>query len=98
MQAGADSDEFDRAEKLVAELKAIEFWDVQYWQSSRSESAEVLAFRARQRRRTEILTQLTSLATRLTEEATVTLGTQKRSLRTESLRAELLRITNNFGG
>ena len=77
MQAGADSDEFDRAEKLVAELRAIEFWDVQYWQSSRSESAEVLAFRARQRRRTEILTQLTSLETRLTDESNCHIGPAK---------------------
>jgi hypothetical protein len=80
MQAGADSDEFDRAEKLVAELRAIEFWDVQYWQSSRSESAEVLAFRARQRRRTEILTQLTSPATRLTDVSNSHIGAAKEVL------------------
>jgi hypothetical protein len=60
-----NSNELDRIEQLVAELRAVEWWDVGHWRKRRPEDYEILAFRARQERRSEILSQLVSLIRRL---------------------------------
>ena len=44
--------------KLLAELRAIELWDDQYWRSSRHAWWETIAMLNRQQRRAEILSQL----------------------------------------
>jgi hypothetical protein len=60
-----NSNELDRIERFVAELRAIEWWDVGHWRKHRPEDYETLAYRARQDRRSEILSQLVRLVGRL---------------------------------
>src|SRR5712692_1342151 len=61
MRATLASEVLDWAEGLVAELKAIEQWDVAYWRNPSPEAYETLAFVARGKRRCEILSQLLSI-------------------------------------
>jgi hypothetical protein len=54
-----------KVELLVAELKAIEFWDAAYWRGEQSQMLETLAYTARRERRAEILSQLHRLIPQL---------------------------------
>src|SRR5712664_2989762 len=58
MRATLASEVVDEAQGLVAELKAIEQWDVAYWRNPCPKAYETLAFVARGQRRCEILSQL----------------------------------------
>jgi hypothetical protein len=58
MRSALNDDRWSRAERLVAELRAIEHWNTNYWRNSDPETYETLAFVARRERRTEILSQL----------------------------------------
>ena len=49
---------FEQIEKLVSELRAITYWDIEYQQHRCHEEYEHLAFVSRQRRRSEIIRQL----------------------------------------
>jgi PilZ domain len=51
----------DKVERLAAELKAIQQWDVLYWRSRTPETYEKSAFVARCNRRNEILAQLVNM-------------------------------------
>jgi hypothetical protein len=51
----------DQAEKVLAELKAIEVWDQDYWTSVRPDRNMTESFMARCLRKTEILTELSTL-------------------------------------
>lgn len=61
MSPRSNNDTVDRVPELVAELRAIELWDVDYWRKVRREEYETLAYTARQERRAEILSHLLSL-------------------------------------
>src|SRR2546421_45612 len=61
MRAALAGEVLAEAEGLVAELKAIEQWDVGYWRNPSPEAYETLAFVARAQRRGEILSQLLSV-------------------------------------
>lgn len=52
----------DRADQLIEELKAIEYWDANCWRTKLPRGYEMTALHARQRRRTEILQQLLNVA------------------------------------
>jgi hypothetical protein len=54
----SSDDGLDRVERLLAELRAVERWDADYWRNSHPEVYENLAWAARQARRREILSQL----------------------------------------
>ena len=60
-----DSDALNQIERLVEELRAVEQWDADYWRKGGPEAFEVLAFAARRKRRSEILSQLLKLVPRL---------------------------------
>jgi hypothetical protein len=45
-------------EKLVSELRAISYWDAEYWRQRCPERYETVAFVSRQKRRSEIIRQL----------------------------------------
>jgi len=68
MEPVPDKDGLDEVARLVAELRAIEWWDADYWRTSRPEGYEAIAFVARQKRRSEILVQLVSLVPRLAQQ------------------------------
>lgn len=51
----------DGAERLLAELKAIEEWDIAYWRSHSPDVYERTAFIARRSRRSEILCDLLNI-------------------------------------
>ena len=59
---------WNRVERLVAELRAIEHWNTDYWRKGDPEAYETLAFVARRERRVEILSYLLTLIPRLTKE------------------------------
>jgi len=61
MSSLSNDDALDRVQDLKAELRAIEFWDADYWRKAQPEGYETLANAARQERRAEILSQLPSL-------------------------------------
>ena len=61
MRSVLDNDGWNRIERLVGELRAIESWDAEYWRNSDPEADKMLAFVARQERRAEILSQLLTL-------------------------------------
>lgn len=61
MRSVADNDGWDRVERLVTELQAIERWDADYLRSGYPEAYEMLAFVARRKRRVEILSHLVRL-------------------------------------
>lgn len=61
MRVALASEVLDKAEALVAELKAIEQWDSAHWRNPSPEEYETLAFVARCKRRCEILSQLLSI-------------------------------------
>lgn len=46
---------------LISELKVIEYWDAEYYQSSVHKRDEICAFHHRQIRRDEILTEINLL-------------------------------------
>jgi hypothetical protein len=46
--------------KLLAELRAIEFWDEMYWRDSKHQSGEFESLLNRRKRRVEILHELES--------------------------------------
>ena len=50
------------AEMLATELRAIDYWDIVYWRKRGRENYETSAYQSRQRRRAEILRQLTKLS------------------------------------
>jgi hypothetical protein len=50
------------AENLACELRAIDYWDIVYWRKRRRENCETAAYQSRQRRRAEILRELTKLS------------------------------------
>lgn len=54
----SDNDGWSRVERLVEELRAIDYWDANYWQSPHTEAYEMLAFVARRKRHAEILSRL----------------------------------------
>ena len=65
-------------ERLVAELRAIERWDVYFWRADRREPFEVVAFRNRRKRRSEILARLLIITrTRPKEKLKSVLGVTK---------------------
>ena len=51
-------DRREQAEKLLAELKAIEQWNTAYWRNSDPDVYETSAFLARESRRSEIILQM----------------------------------------
>jgi hypothetical protein len=59
------SDALNQVDRLVAELRAVEHWDADYWRKGDPEVYEIVAFVTRQKRRTEILSQLVNLFTRV---------------------------------
>jgi hypothetical protein len=61
MQSAQNDDGWDRVECLVAELRAIEHWNAEYWRKGNPETYEMLALVARRQRRAEILSQLLTL-------------------------------------
>ena len=65
MQNDLDQALLDRVEPLVTELKAIEWWDVEYMRNIGSVEHEKFAFEARQMRRSEILSKLLGLIRQL---------------------------------
>ena len=48
-------------EKLLAELRAIEYWDAEYLSQTERDNLAVQAYEARQRRRAVILKRLSKL-------------------------------------
>jgi len=67
MRSALNDDGMDRVERLVAELRAIERLNVDYWRKDGPETYEMLGLLARRERRAEILSQLLTLTPRLTE-------------------------------
>lgn len=65
MRSVLSSAGWNRVERLVAELRAIERWNTDYWWNSDPEAYETLAFVARRERRAEILSQLLILVPQL---------------------------------
>jgi hypothetical protein len=61
MPLAPNDDGWGQVERLVAELRAIERWNADYWGNSDPETYETLAFVARRERRAEILSQLPTL-------------------------------------
>jgi hypothetical protein len=61
MQSVPDNDALNQVERLAAELRAIEHWDFDYWLRAVPERSETLAFVARRKRSTEIISQLLTL-------------------------------------
>jgi hypothetical protein len=53
--------EIQEAERLFAELKAIELWDLVYWRGHRHQAWEIVAMLNRRDRRTEVISELISL-------------------------------------
>ena len=64
MRSALNDDGMDRVERLVAELRAIERLNVDYWWKDGPETYEMLGFLARRERRAEILSQLLTLTPR----------------------------------
>jgi hypothetical protein len=58
MRSVLDNDGWDRVERFVEELRAIEHWNSDYWRNSDPKPYEMLAFLGREKRRDEILSQL----------------------------------------
>jgi hypothetical protein len=54
-----------QVESLVSELRAISLWDAQFWRDHCLEWSETVAFVSRQRRRDEIIRDLTRIFTGL---------------------------------
>jgi hypothetical protein len=54
----SDNDGWSRVERLLGELRAIEYWDTDYWRGPHPEVYEMLAFVARRKRHAEILSRL----------------------------------------
>ena len=54
-------DRREQAERLLAELKAIEQWNTAYWRNSDPDVYETSAFLARESRRSEIILQIAVL-------------------------------------
>jgi hypothetical protein len=52
-------------DRLIEELKAIEYWDVNYWRTKLPKDYEKAALLARRKRRTEILNQLFKIIPRI---------------------------------
>jgi hypothetical protein len=50
-----------RIERLVEELRAIDYWDADYWRNHHPEAYEMLAFVARRKRHAELLSRLITL-------------------------------------
>jgi hypothetical protein len=67
MRSVLDNYGWDRVERLVEELRAIERWNSGYWRNSDPKPHEMHAFVARRKRRAEILSQLVMLIPRLTK-------------------------------
>ena len=65
MRSVLDNDGWDRVERLVAELRAVERWDADYWRNIDPRAYEMFAFVARRKRRAEVLSQLLTLIPRL---------------------------------
>ena len=57
----SDNDGWSRVERLVEELRAIDYWDANYRRNPYPEAYEMLAFVARRRRHAEILSRLIAL-------------------------------------
>ncbi len=55
-----DNSELDRVDRLIAELKAIDWWDADYGRNESPREDVVAAFHARQERRAEIISKITS--------------------------------------
>lgn len=58
------SETMEQVEKLTSELRAIIHWDAEYWRRACPEWYETVAFMSRQRRRIEIIRDLSSAAKR----------------------------------
>jgi hypothetical protein len=58
MRLTLERDLREQAERLLAELKAIEQWDTAYWRNRDPDVYETSAFLARESRRTEIILQI----------------------------------------
>lgn len=69
--ARVDDDLFDELERLVAELTAVEHWDVDYWRTPHRAKYEILAFAARRERRSQILFRIFTISLRLENDAKV---------------------------
>lgn len=65
MRRLSNDDGLDNVELLVAELRAIERWDADYWRDARPQAYEILAYTRRRETRAEILSELLSLIPRL---------------------------------
>jgi hypothetical protein len=61
MRLVPDKDGWNRVQRLVTELQAIEHWDTKHLRNLDPETYEMLAFVARRKRRTEILSQLLTI-------------------------------------
>ena len=52
----------DSIERLVAELKAIELWDTEYYRDASADAIDIAALHHRHRRRKEIISEIVKLA------------------------------------
>ena len=58
MRLVLEQDLLNLAERLLAELRAIEHWNIAYWRNRHPDVYETKAFQARQSRRGEIIGQI----------------------------------------
>jgi hypothetical protein len=54
----------EKVDKLVSELRAINYWDTEYWRHRCPEWYETVAFLSRQKRRSENIRQLLRVVSR----------------------------------
>ena len=55
---GVSAETIEKVEKLASELRAINHWDAEYRRHRRRECYEKVAFVSRQKRRSEVITQM----------------------------------------
>lgn len=61
MSRPKETESVTKMEQLIAELKAIELWEDDYWKALRQEQSAIDSFVARCLRKTEILSELSAM-------------------------------------